>query len=277
MSPTHRHAAAAAALLGLAAARPAAAQTPFSASGATAAAIQSEVDAFRAALGTLNPNVAGSSGAGRREINWDGVPTNLSAPTDLPPNFFNANSPRGAVFTGPGTGFQVSATAAEGAVRFGNLNPQYVDVFQTFSAQRLFTSRGSNVYDVEFFVPGSTTPATTGAFGAVFVDVDLANTTSLEFFGVGGTSLGRYFASAFNSGLSFLGVQFAGSPIARVRVTNGNTAVGPNDGGTVDVVVNDDFLYAEPLAVVPEPGTWALLGAGLVAVAGVARRRRRTA
>ena len=276
MSLTHRHTAAAA-LLGLAAASSAGAQTPFSASGANAAAIQTQVDAFRTALGTLNPNVAGSFGSGRREINWDGVPTMFSASNNLPPNFFNVNSPRGVVFTGPGTGFQVSATAAEGATLFGNLNPLYPTIFQTFSPQRLFTSLGNNVYDVEFFVPGSSTPATTSAFGAVFVDVDLANTTSLEFFGVGGTSLGRYFASAFNGGLSFLGVQFSGSSIARVRVTNGNAALGPNDGGTVDVVVNDDFLYAEPLAVVPEPGTWALLGAGLVAVAGVARRRRHPA
>src|SRR5262245_21746589 len=43
----------------------------FAAAGANPAAIQAAVDAFRAALGTLNANVAGTQngGAGRREIN----------------------------------------------------------------------------------------------------------------------------------------------------------------------------------------------------------------
>src|SRR6266700_4015559 len=84
----------------------------FSASGANPAGIQATVDAFRTALGSLNPNVAGSFGTGRREINWDGVPDALSAPNNLPANFFNVNSPRGVVFATPGTGVQVSATAA---------------------------------------------------------------------------------------------------------------------------------------------------------------------
>src|SRR4051794_22844622 len=86
----------------------------FSASGPNAAAIQGTVDGFRANLGTLNPNVAGSFGSGRREINWDGVPDAASAPNPFPANFFNVNSPRGVVFSTPGSGFQVSATAASG-------------------------------------------------------------------------------------------------------------------------------------------------------------------
>ena len=50
----------------------------FSASGADPVAIQATVDSFRTALGSLNPNVAGSFGSGRREINWDGVPDAFS-------------------------------------------------------------------------------------------------------------------------------------------------------------------------------------------------------
>ena len=98
----------------------------FSASGPNPAGIQATVDAFRTSLGTLNPNVPGSFGTGRREINWDGVPDALSAPNNLPANFFNVNSPRGVIFGTPGTGFQVSATAASGTpVEFGNINPTY--------------------------------------------------------------------------------------------------------------------------------------------------------
>src|SRR5215217_553411 len=103
-----------------------AAPVAFTASGLSAAGIQAQVDAFRADLGTLNPNVAGSFGSGRREINWDGVPDTLSAPNNLPANFFNVNSPRGAVFSTPGAGFQVSGNPAVGAPpEFSNLNATY--------------------------------------------------------------------------------------------------------------------------------------------------------
>ena len=40
------------------------------------------------------------------------------------------------------------------------------------------------IVDVNFFIPGSSIPAATQGFGAVFTDVDLPNTTSLMFFGV---------------------------------------------------------------------------------------------
>src|SRR5439155_12699982 len=105
----------------------------------------------------------------------------LSAPNNLPANFFNVNSPRGVVFATPGTGFQVSANAGVGPVQFGNIDPSYPNLFDTFSAQRLFTALGSNIVDVNFFIPGSSSAAVTNGFGVVFSDVDLANTTSLTF------------------------------------------------------------------------------------------------
>ena len=96
------------------------AQVVFSASGATAGTIAPTVDSFRSAIGPLNPNVAGSFGSGRREINWDGVPDSFAAPNNLPGNFFNVNSPRGVVLATPGTGLAVSASAASGtATQFG--------------------------------------------------------------------------------------------------------------------------------------------------------------
>src|SRR5215471_19437323 len=111
----------------------------FSASGANPASILGTVDAFRSALGTLNPNVAGSFGSGRREINWDGVPDALAAPNNLPANFFNVNSPRGVVLSTPGTGLQVSANAGIAPVQFDNIDPSYPSTFEPFSPQRLFT------------------------------------------------------------------------------------------------------------------------------------------
>ena len=252
----------------------------FNVAGPDAASIQTTVDTFRLALGgALNPNVPGSFGAGRREINWDGVPDVFAAPNLLPTDFYNVNSPRGVEFSTPGTGFQVSARAASGtAVQFGNIDPTYPLFFEPFTPERLFTALGSTVTDVNFFVPGTDTPAYTSGFGVVFSDVDVANTTSLQFFDVLGNPLGGpYFAdpSGSNEGFSFLGVVFnAGEQVGRVRIVSGNQILSP--GNTLsDLVVMDDFIYGEPIAAataVPEPATGLLICAGL-GLAGWYRRR----
>src|SRR5712691_9799403 len=261
--------AAASLMLVLNVATAAAAPITVSGSGSSPAGIQALVDAYRADLGggPPNANVAGSFGSGRREINWDGVPDALSAPSLLPANFFNVNSPRGVVFTTAGTGFQVSATAASGtAIQFDNINATYSSLFQPFSPQRLFTALGSNSLDVTFFVPGTTTPALTRGFGSVFTDVDLANTTSLQFFDASNTSLGTFFVPAgtvASESLSFLGVDFGSNIVSRVRITSGNAALGPNEAG-LDLVVMDDFLFGEPVAAVPGASTLMLLFGGLL-------------
>jgi hypothetical protein len=226
----------------------------FSGSGPDAASIQSVVDAFRSALGALNPNVSGSFGTGRREINWDGVPDISSAPNILPPDFFNNTSPRGVLLLTPSVGVQVSqdddtpSDADPDLVRFDTINPTYSSTFKTFSSQRLFTAVGGNIVDVIFVVPGSPNQATVSGFGAVFTDVDIDNTTSIEVFGGDGGSLGVFFVPAANNGLSFLGVVFSGDRISRVRLKSGNAALSTtNIDGGVDVVAMDDFIYGEPV------------------------------
>src|SRR3954470_4276324 len=128
--------------------------TTFEAAGANAAAVAPTRDAFRAAVG--GGTVAGANGSFgglRREINWDGVPDIFSDPNALPANFFNVNSPRGVVFSTPGTGFLVSANAGGATpILFG-----FPSDFQTFSAQKLFTAVNSNITDVQFFLPGTNT------------------------------------------------------------------------------------------------------------------------
>ena len=228
-----------------------------SASGPNAAAITPSRDQFRVDLG--GGNVAGANGSFggvRREINWDGTPDGFSAPNNLPGNFFNVNSPRGVVFTTPGSGFQVSANAGIAPVEFGTLDPSYPGTFGVFSPQKLFTPIGSNIVDVTFFAPGTNRPATVRGFGSVFTDVDLANTTSMEFFNANNVSLGVHFVPnlAGSETMSFLGVSFnAGERVSRVRITNGNIAVGggvtDQNGATRDIVVMDDFLYSEPQAI----------------------------
>lgn len=266
----------------------------FSAGGDdTVTSIQPTVDAFRVALGDPNNgNAAGPLTTGRREINWDGGGATTSSPGPTPFTVFFNN--RGAGITTPGTGFlQTPLDSAANAPELADLNPSYVgpdSPFNTFSPLRIFTPVGSNITDVSFIVPGSAPtnvfgtgiPATVSGFGAVFTDVDLSDTTTIQLFGLDGGSLGSFSVAAgsVSSGsLSFLGlIADAGERIARVRITTGTTALGPNDDPTagVDVVVMDDFLYAEPQAV-PEPSSLIL-----AAVAGVGTlsygwlRRKRT-
>jgi hypothetical protein len=233
-------------------------------SGADAAALQSIVDAFRNDLGgALNPNNSQSFINGRREINWDGVPDAFSAPNNFPPNFFNVNSPRGVVFNSieDATGaalnqFVVSATTASGVpVRFGDINPNYSTIFQTFSAQRLFMPRNTHLLEISFFIPGTRIPATVTGFGLVFADVDSAtggNRSLIRVYGADGTQLSAASAPVLDNGLSFVGISFnAGERIARVVIESGNAALSAtNQDGVngVDVVAMDDMIYGEPRA-----------------------------
>jgi len=245
-------------------------------SGANAAAIQAAVDAFRTDLGSPdNLNAPGPLGSGRREINWDGGGATSGTAAVTPFTVFQ--NTRGATFTTPGIGLtQTPVTGGTvdilpgGAVQgsLADINPTYATTFVTFSPVRLFTPLGSNITEGIFSIPGTggATPATVAGFGAVFADVDLANTTSIQYFNANGASLGTFFAPTANNGLSFLGVSGLGDGIARVLITTGNTALGPSEvvgAAPVDVVVMDDFLYGEPRAVVPEPSSLMLLATGL--------------
>ena len=247
----------------------------YTGAGDNAADITAARDLFRFDVGggtTAGAN--GLFGAIRREINWDGVPDGFAAPNNMPLNFFNVNSPRGAVFSTPGTGVAVSANASIAPIEFDNINPTYSQIFKTFSAQRLFAAIGSNVVDVNFFSAGTNNAGFTSAFASIFTDVDLLNTTAIEYFD-GAVSLGRFAVPVANNGLSFLGVRFdAGERITRVRITSGNAALGPNDGGNIDVVAMDDFLYAEPLRTVSEPSSLALFALGLFGCLAGYRNRR---
>ncbi|HEY7063333.1 MAG TPA: hypothetical protein VII06_17780 [Chloroflexota bacterium] len=228
---------------------PAAALTPTTAGGDSAAVIRPAVDAFRAALGPDN-GTGGTYPTGRREINWDNVPDGQAAPNTLPPNYFNTTVPRGATLATRGSGLQVSAADSGSVpVRFGNLHPSYTALFTTFSSPRLFTALGSTRFEVSFSVPGTTTPATVSAFGAVFANVADPNTSGIALYDGQGNLLGEVFAPP--GALAFAAAQLdaTGTRIARVQVTAGNTALAvPDRPSAVDVVAVDDLIYAEPQA-----------------------------
>jgi hypothetical protein len=253
--------------------------TVFEATGADPTAITPTRDFFRSAVG--GGSVAGANGdfgGVRREINWDGVPDGFSDPNPLPGDFFNVTSPRGLVISTPGTGLMVSANG-------GGVTPPlfgFPNDFQAFSAQKIFTAIASNIIDLTFFVPGTTTAATTTAFGLIFTDVEVAGGTKMQFFDADDNLIfSRDAIVAGNQGLTFLGA-IAGlgdDAISRVRITAGiNTIVAngvignPND----DVVAMDDFLFATPTAstpTVPDSGSVSLLLGGGFAMLIALRRR----
>ena len=230
----------------------------YQAAGPTRESIATTIDQFRAAIGGINNgNNAGTSGPGRREINWDGGGSNTSPAATPFTGFLNI---RGALFTTSGSGF-VQAPPAGMATTFGNLS--YETAFQAFSLQRLFSPVGSNVTDTTFFIPGSQggTPATTAAFGAVFADVDQPDgsgpgskrgnrgaSTFIEYYGYAGNLLFSSYVAATpgTATFSFFGVVFNDARIGRVRITAGDLAPGPDDDPARDIVLMDDFLFGEP-------------------------------
>ena len=240
----------------------------FQAAGKDVASIQSSVDAFRAALGNPNNGNAGPLDTGHREINWDGA-GGADTTTTVPITPFNVFlNTRGSQFTTPGIGL-TQAPASGGpqgglAVLFNN--PSYGTILKPFSNMRLFTPVGSNITEALFFRPASngSIPATVTGFGAVFTDVDQPDgsgpgekrgnrgaSTLMEFFGVNGELLYSSFvpASPGDGSQSFFGVKFTDARIARVKITTGDVAPGPDDDSNNDIVVMDDFIYGEPKAL----------------------------
>lgn len=219
--------------------------------------ITAAVEQYRALFGENNGGDPGAKGpSGYREINWDTIPDEFSAPNFYKPDFFNApEAPRarGILLNTPGEGLMVSANADNPygvPPKFGNINSQYADIFKAFSEEKLFSPvGGSNLVEITFFVPGTDTPAAVRGFGAVYTDVDTAH-TAFEYFDVNGNSLGQFETPIADNGLSFLGVAFDEPIVFRVQVKYGTGALGPNDGEEgVDVAVMDNFIFGEPQAI----------------------------
>ncbi len=232
----------------------------FQAAGPTANSIQGSVDRFRDEV---------SVPAGRREINWDGGSATNEATTTAGNPFTGFQTTRGALFTTPdGTGFVQAPAGSD--VPPGGLaglfnNPTYKTSFRAFSGLRLFAAIGGKVTDVTFFVPGGgNVSATVNGFAAVFTDVDQPDgsgparkrgnrnaSTLIEYYGKNGELLFSSYvpASPGEGGFSFFGVVFPDARVARVRITSGDVAPGPNDSEKDDVVMMDDFIFGEPRSI----------------------------
>ena len=214
--------------------------------------ITSKINEFRNLLGSTLNTTKGHT-EGRRELNWDGVP-DMFASQKIPFDFFNPvadgspeNLQRGFLYSAD-TDARISSSA------FTNLEPANGTEFFSFSGSKTFSAVSSNLWNVEFEVAGARIAASVNGFGAVFSDVDDPSSTSIEYF-AGNRSLGTFFVPVHKgSSHSFLGVYFPNEKVTKVRIRQGAAvvAVGVKDisvGGTKDLVVMDDFLYDEPVAI----------------------------
>ena len=215
--------------------------------------ISAQLAEFRHLLGDSLNVALPANPAGRREINWDGVPAGLSDPNAFPGDFFNSLDPalpagrkRGLLYTNNDSSLRVSARG------FIDIDSSYATQFTPFSAPRVFTRLGTNITEVVFKLPGTNTDASVKGLGIVFIDVDDANSTYVEFY-EGSKSLGVFKAPVRTaaSATSFLGVFFPNNKVTRAKITGGNGTLAKglkdiSNGGTKDLVVMDDFLYSEP-------------------------------
>jgi len=192
----------------------------------------------------------------------------------------------GALLATPGAGFEVSTDTFNPysvLFDFGDINFDYVFQFEPYTQERMFTPRGSTTTDINFVLPGTNTPALTTGFGAVFSDVNVDQSTWIEYFDVNGNSLGKFYVPAVRAdeheNFGFLGVDFNQAIVARVRINSGNIILGPNvyeNDIFDDLVVMDNFIYG-PLVeagnpnpnTVPEPGSRGILFASLTGFLGL--------
>jgi len=213
--------------------------------------INDKLNQFRNILG-VQLNITPGATGGRREINWDGVPAEFVNKA-LPNDFFNstatdapASRQRGLTYAAVTGQFMVSNTS------FAEINSGAANQFSAFSGDKVFANTSSSLWDAEFEVPGRAEKATIKGFGLVVADVDVENSTFVEFFSES-KSLGKFFipAKSAESNFSFLGVYFKNEKISRIRIGHdGRLNEGINDvsnGGTRDLIVFDDFLYDEPV------------------------------
>ncbi|KQM77945.1 hypothetical protein ASE74_16240 [Pedobacter sp. Leaf216] len=214
-------------------------------------AIISKLNQFRSHAGpTLNTVPVGAVN-GRREINWDGVSDDFISPRLFPTNFFNSIDPsapdarkRGLVFAPNDAALLVSDKS------FAEIDTAFRRQFAQFSKNKLFSPKGTTTSEIRFMVPGTNTPAYVTSFGLIFSDVDNTDATVVAIYD-GSKLIGVVKAQAADKKFSFIGLHTHKLRITRVRIISGNSvlASGVRDGASNDIVVMDDFIYNEPVAI----------------------------
>jgi hypothetical protein len=223
--------------------------------------------AFEAGIGGRNNSAAvGEQPAGFRTVNWDEVKLDGTdfggATTTIAPNHVVAIPDERFA----SRGIDLRAPIAVAGDGFLSVNAGVPGRFPAFSAQNVAAPFSSNTLALDIVSPtgpgGLPMPATTKGFGAVFLNVRLPNTTSIEYLS-GDTMLARQFVPVGGVGLpSFVGTLFVSPVVTSVVINLGTAQIfsfdGTNfaagivsDSGLDNLVAMDDLALAEPAPEAP--------------------------
>jgi hypothetical protein len=224
---------------------------------------------FEASIGGSKNTAPAPQNGGFRTITWDGVKTDG---TD------NAAGPNSTVVITPGTvgiplnrfqgqGVFFGAVYAVSSDGFSTVNPsvgasatQPSGLFPAFSPKNTFAMFNDNGIDFKFVAPSATNtalvPATSSAFGAVFLNVQQPGTTITYFNGNQVLDVQQVPTNPTPGAAVFAGEQFNGSVVTNVLLTLGNGVIFKFDGTNVtpgaansasnNLVAVDDWAFAEP-------------------------------
>ncbi|HZY89957.1 MAG TPA: hypothetical protein VFE78_34360, partial [Gemmataceae bacterium] len=240
----------------------------FSATGTagTAAALAS----FEAAVGGSKNTAAAPQTGGFRTITWDGVKVDGTDAAAGPNSTVVIN--KGHTVGIPldrfeGSGVYFGAIYAVSNDGFTDVNPGAAGLFPAFSTPNTFAMLNDNGIDFKFVAPAATNgtivSASSRGFGAVFLNVELAGTTTVQYFN-GNNLLDTESAPVGGKGQPvFVGALFNNPVVTRVVLALGTDVIFSFDGTTAapgpqadnpgaghNLVATDDWAFAEP---VPTP------------------------
>jgi hypothetical protein len=245
--------------------------TTFFGGGSGQATAAAALASFQAAIGGVNNGaVTQPFASGFRAITWDGVKldgtdfggganTTVISQGNVVGIPLNRFQPNGVYF---GAVYAVSGSDATGNT-FTSVNPSVAGLFPPFSPKNTFAMFNDNGIDFKFVLPSAAdstiVSAASRGFGAIFENVEIANTTSIQYFN-GNTLLATEFAPVAGKGKqSFVGALFSSPIVTRVVLTLGTDVIftfdgttakpGPfaDDGVSHNLVTTDNWAFAEPV------------------------------